>query len=127
MSSTRKTRSFDEIRTYKVVLIPTGDDIPEGTVLDPIEVRLGYRHGAAPDPLSDAAADEAYRRAVTLEKRWNHTPKGRRFDPDAVLWVNAVRFCIDCRTPIPADDDGRRCTPCSFDGDTGDAVTIDQL
>lgn len=64
------------LRFYEVVLKPDSE-----TAYEPVTVTLSYtdEEANAIDPRSKRAVDEAFRRAVKVERRTHHTPESRSF------------------------------------------------
>lgn len=96
MPSTRKapprrgSETDTVLRFYEVTLMPD----PETTYDEPVEVRLSYTDAEAKalPPTSRRALDEAFRRAVKLERRTHHTPEERVFGRGETRFVRECAF-----------------------------------
>ena len=83
------------LRYYAVTLKPDAD-----TAYDPVVVTLSYTDAEADalDPRSSRATNEAFKRAVKVERRTHHTPESRSFLVGDVRFVRQ-RLIVDAAAP----------------------------
>lgn len=91
------------LRVYEVTLMVDAE-----TVHDPARITLSYTDAEADalDPMSTKAKNEAFRRAVKVERRTHQTPEWRQF---FIKDVRLVRQCLI--DPARQSNPPRRSTP----------------
>ena len=103
----RRTRTAPQpdpvLRVYEVTLMVDAE-----TVHEPVRITLSYTdaEASALDPMSPKAKNEAFRRAVKVERRTHQTPEWRQF------FINDVRLVRQCLIdPARRSNPPRRSTP----------------